>query len=128
MGDAAFILFGPIGREVMGAGTVLFAVLSAGSQILAGQFTLSVISGERLCGVAFAGIFTIVVALASFRRTLDGLGYLSIVGGTSIVLAGAVGLAGAGVDPIRPGDIQIAVTTDFTTAFSECSWGSIYRT
>ncbi|KAI1169373.1 amino acid transporter [Nemania serpens] len=117
MGDAAFILFGPIGREVMGAGTVLFAVLSAGSQILAGQFTLSVISGERLCGVAFAGIFTIVVALASFRRTLDGLGYLSIVGGTSIVLAGAVGLAGAGVDPIRPGDIQIAVTTDFTTAF-----------
>lgn len=109
----------------MGSGTIIFAVLSAGSQILAGQSTLSVLSGERLCAVAFAGICTIAVAIASFRRTLDGLGYLSIVGGTSIVLAGAVGLAGAGVDPIRPGDVQIAMATDFTTAFSECSRGSV---
>ncbi|KAI1181177.1 transmembrane amino acid transporter [Nemania sp. FL0916] len=117
MGDAALILFGPIGREILGSGTVIFAVLSAGSQILAGQSALSLISGDGLCMVTFSGIFTIVMAIASFRRTLDGLGYLSIAGGISIVVAGIVGLAGAGAVPVQPGNIRVTVKTDFTTAF-----------
>ncbi|KAI1424753.1 transmembrane amino acid transporter [Xylaria sp. FL1777] len=119
MGDAGMILFGPVGREILSAGTIIFAVFATGSQILAGQLALSVLSNERLCTVAFAGIFAIAVTLASFPRTLDGLGFLSILGGVSIVVAGIVALAGAGAVPIRPGDIQIAVTSDFTSAFSE---------
>ncbi|RWA10229.1 hypothetical protein EKO27_g4864 [Xylaria grammica] len=117
MGDAGMILFGPIGREILSAGTIIFAVFATGSQILAGQLALSVLSNERLCTVAFAGIFAVAVTLASFPRTLDSLGFLSIVGGISIVVAGIVALAGAGAVPINPGDIQIAVTSDFTSAF-----------
>ncbi|KAI1151244.1 transmembrane amino acid transporter protein-domain-containing protein [Nemania diffusa] len=117
MGDAALVLFGPIGREILGTGTVIFAVLSAGSQILAGQLALSVLSDQGLCKVALAGIFAVAVAIASFRRTLHTLGYLSIAGGISIFTAGIVGLAGARVAPVQQGDVQIAVTTDFTTAF-----------
>ncbi|KAI1120744.1 amino acid transporter [Nemania abortiva] len=118
MGDAALVLFGPIGREILGTGTVIFAVLSSGSQILASQSALSIISDNGLCKIALAGIVTVVVALASFRRTLHFLGYLSIAGGLSILIAGVVGLAGAGAAPVQPGDVQIAVTTDFTTAFT----------
>lgn len=29
IGDAGFILFGPIGREVLGFGTVVFAIFAA---------------------------------------------------------------------------------------------------
>lgn len=29
IGDAGFILFGPIGREVLGFGTVIFAIFAA---------------------------------------------------------------------------------------------------
>ncbi|KAK5627483.1 hypothetical protein RRF57_003199 [Xylaria bambusicola] len=117
MGDAGMILFGPVGREILSAGTIIFAVFATGSQILAGQLALSVLSDAKLCTVAFAGIFAVAVTLASFPRTLDSLGFLSILGGVSIVVAGIVALAGAGAVPIRPGDIQIAVASDFTSAF-----------
>ncbi|KAI8626311.1 transmembrane amino acid transporter [Xylariaceae sp. FL1651] len=117
MGDAGMILFGPIGREILGGGTVIFAVFATGSQILAGQLALSVLSNERLCTVAFAGIFAIAVTLASFPRTLDSLGWLSVAGGISIIVAGIVALAGAGAVPVNPGDIQIAVASNFTSAF-----------
>ncbi|KAI0183097.1 transmembrane amino acid transporter [Xylaria flabelliformis] len=117
MGDAGLILFGPVGREILSAGTIIFAVFATGSQILAGQLALSVLSNEKLCTVAFAGIFAVAITLASFPRTLDSLGFLSIVGGASIIVAGVVALAGAGAVPISPGDIQIAVASDFTSAF-----------
>ncbi|KAI1499702.1 transmembrane amino acid transporter protein-domain-containing protein [Biscogniauxia marginata] len=117
MGDAGLILFGPIGREILGGGTVIFAVCGTGSQILAGQLALSVLSDERLCAIAFSGIFAVAVTLTSFPRTLDHLGWISIAGGASIIIAGLVGMAGAGALPIDPGDIAIAVSTDFTSAF-----------
>lgn len=49
MGDAGRILGGPILRDVLAAGTVIFAVCATGSQLLAGQITLEVLSGNRLC-------------------------------------------------------------------------------
>lgn len=121
MGDAGLVLFGPIGREILGSGTIIFAIFAAGSQIHAGQLALSVVSDNKLCAVTFAGIFSIFMAITGFRRTLDGLGYLSVVGTVSIFIAGIIGLAGSVAVPTRPGDIQVAVASDFTSAFSEYS-------
>ncbi|KAI0205274.1 transmembrane amino acid transporter [Astrocystis sublimbata] len=117
MGDAGMILFGAVGREILGTGTIVFAIFTTGSQILAGQLALSVLSDGKLCTIVLAGIFSVAVLIASFRRTLDGLGFLSIAGGLSIVVAGVVGLAGAGAAPVDPGKIQLAVASDFTSAF-----------
>ena len=47
MGDAGFILAGPIGREVLSFGTIFFAVFSTGGQLLAGQIALGLVS-QRL--------------------------------------------------------------------------------
>lgn len=44
MGDAGLILFGPIGREVLSFGTIVFAVFATGSQMLAGQIALGSVS------------------------------------------------------------------------------------
>lgn len=49
MGDAGLILGGPILRETLAAGTIIFAVCATGSQMLAGQITLDLLSGNRLC-------------------------------------------------------------------------------
>ena len=49
MGDAGYILFGPIGREVLSAGTVIFAIFATGSQLFAGMLSpLAVILGQKL--------------------------------------------------------------------------------
>jgi len=48
MGDAGRILGGPVLHEILAAGTVIFAVFATGSQLLAGQITLSVLSDNRL--------------------------------------------------------------------------------
>ncbi|KAL7624968.1 hypothetical protein AAE478_004182 [Parahypoxylon ruwenzoriense] len=117
MGDAGMILFGPVGREILGGGTIIFAVCATGSQILAGQLALTVLSDGRLCALAFAGIFSIAVTICSFPRTLDNLGWLSVVGGVAIIVAGIVAMVGAGVAPVDPGNILIARSSDFTTAF-----------
>ncbi|OTB00424.1 hypothetical protein M426DRAFT_267655 [Hypoxylon sp. CI-4A] len=117
MGDAGYIIFGPIGREILSGGTVIFAVCSTGSQILAGQLALTVLSDGRLCSVAFAGIFTVAVAISSFPRTLNNISWLAITGGVSIIVAGIVAMVGAGVAPVDPGNVVITRASDFTTAF-----------
>jgi len=73
MGDAGMILFGPIGREVLSAGTIIFAVFATGSQMLAGQLALQTLTDSKLCSMLYAGIFAIAVTLVSFPRTLDQL-------------------------------------------------------
>ncbi|KAI0848537.1 transmembrane amino acid transporter protein-domain-containing protein [Daldinia vernicosa] len=117
MGDAGNILFGPVGREILSAGTVIFAVCSAGSQILAGQLALTVLSDAKLCATAFSGIFTIAVAICSFPRTLHNLSLVWVVGGISIISAGIVAMVGAGAVPVDKGNIVITRSSDFASAF-----------
>ncbi|KAK8079328.1 transmembrane amino acid transporter [Apiospora phragmitis] len=117
MGDAGQVIFGPIGREILGGGTIIFAVCAAGSQMLAGQLALSELSDHRLCAVAFTGIFAVAITLFSFPRTLDQLSWLSLLAATSIIVAGIVAMAGAGAVPVEPGNIVITVAMDFTAAF-----------
>lgn len=49
MGDAGRIMGGSILREILSAGTVIFAIAAAGSQLLAGQIALSALANNRLC-------------------------------------------------------------------------------
>ena len=49
MGDAGMILGGPILREILAAGTVIFAICATGSQLLAGQITLRTLADNKLC-------------------------------------------------------------------------------
>lgn len=55
MGDAGKIIGGPILREILAAGTAIFAICATGSQLLAGQITLDVLSDNKLCMTLAAG-------------------------------------------------------------------------
>ena len=86
MGDAGYILFGPIGREVLAGGTVIFAVFGTGGQILAGQIALAALSSNKLCLMLYTGIFAIPTLLCALPRTLDSLSWLSIPSVISILV------------------------------------------
>lgn len=117
MGDAGLILFGPIGREVLAFGTVVFAVFATGGQLLAGQIALAALSDGKLCTMLYTGIFAIATLLLSWPRTMDKLGWLSIPSVLSILIAGIVGMIGAGVAPVEGRVISLAESSNFYTAF-----------
>jgi amino acid permease len=117
MGDAGMILFGPIGRDLLAFGTIVFAIFATGSQIIAGQLALATLSDKKLCLTLYSGIFAIPTALLSFPRTLDQLSWISIPAVFSILVAGIVGMIGAGIHPTPGRTIEAAKSSDFFTAF-----------
>ncbi|KAI4156667.1 MAG: hypothetical protein LQ340_000113 [Diploschistes diacapsis] len=118
MGDAGFILFGRVGREILSWGTVIFAICGTGSQLLAGQIALSALSQPRsLCALLFTGIFAIPTFLVSLPRTLDRLNWLSALAAFSILVAGIVAMGAAGAYPTPGRVIAVALPSDFVTAF-----------
>ena len=117
MGDAGYILFGPIGREVLSAGTVIFAVFATGGQLLAGQLALGVLSSNKLCLMLYTGIFTIPTLLFALPRTLDRLSWISIPSVISIMAAGVVGMVAAGLNPVDGRVVSATINTTFVKAF-----------
>ncbi|KAI7357687.1 transmembrane amino acid transporter [Hortaea werneckii] len=117
MGDAGYILFGPVGREVLAFGTIVFAVFATGGQLLAGQIALASLSGGKLCLMLYTGIFAIPTLICSFLRTLDGLSWLSLPSVLSILTAGIVGMVGAGLYPVQGRTVSMAEGSSFYTAF-----------
>lgn len=94
MGDAGYLMFGVIGREIFAAGTFLFAVLACGSQLLAGQIALASLSDSKLCLMLYTGIFSVATLFLSLPRTFDRLSWLSVPACGSILIAGIVGMIG----------------------------------
>ncbi|KAI3395784.1 hypothetical protein diail_867 [Diaporthe ilicicola] len=117
MGDAGMILFGPAGREVLAAGTVIFAVFATGSQLVAGQTALASLSEDKLCLMLYTGIFALPTLVFSLPRTLDRLSWLSIPAVLSILVAGVVGMVGAGLHPVPGRTVDVARSSDFVSAF-----------
>lgn len=117
MGDAGYIMYGPIGREIFSFGTLLFAVCLAGGQMLSGQIALSALSNNGLCNLKFVGIFAAVTFLCSLPRTFDRLGWISIPSVLCIFVAGIVGMVGAGLNPVEDRIVVATRSSNFYVAF-----------
>lgn len=117
MSDAGGILFGPVGRELFAFGTILFAILLAGGQMLSGQIALSAISDNAICNVSFAGIFCAATFICSLPRTFGRMGWISIPSVICISVAAVVGMVGAGVHPVAGRSVVAARSSSFSTAF-----------
>ena len=58
MGDAGYILFGPLGwlgREILSTGTIVFAIFAVGGQLLAADAALGSLSDNKLCPLWYTG-------------------------------------------------------------------------
>ncbi|EKM60924.1 uncharacterized protein PHACADRAFT_156049 [Phanerochaete carnosa HHB-10118-sp] len=117
MGDAGYILFGPVGREILSAGTVVFAIFAAGSELLSGQQALSTLSDNGLCAVFLVIIFAGATFLAALPRTLGQLGWLGFGSAALIFLCGILTMIGAGRNPVPDRVVQATIPTTFFEAF-----------
>ncbi|KAI0824185.1 transmembrane amino acid transporter protein-domain-containing protein [Trametes gibbosa] len=117
MGDAGYIIFGPVGREILSAGTIIFAIFAVGSELLSGQLALSTLSNNGLCAIALLAIFSAATFLLSVPRTLGGLNWLGFASAVFITICGVLAMIGAGANPV-PGRVIVAsVPTTFYEAF-----------
>ncbi|KAH9944526.1 amino acid transporter [Epithele typhae] len=117
MGDAGMIIFGPLGREVLSAGTIIFAIFGTGSELLSGQQALSTLSNNGLCATVLLAIFAIATFVLSLPRTLGRLSWLGLFSALLIAICGLLAMVGAGANPVRDRVIVASVPTNFYQAF-----------
>ncbi|KIY65513.1 hypothetical protein CYLTODRAFT_379300 [Cylindrobasidium torrendii FP15055 ss-10] len=117
MGDAGYIMGGPILREILGGATVVFAIVATGSELLSGQQALSTLSDNGMCALHLLLIFSAFVLLIALPRTLEKLQYLGLVSAALITISGIVAMGAAGANPVPGRVIKATIPSDFYTAF-----------
>ncbi|KAJ7048016.1 transmembrane amino acid transporter protein-domain-containing protein, partial [Mycena amicta] len=116
-GDAGYVLGGPIPREILSAGTIIFAIAGTGSELLSGQQALSTLSNNGLCSIYLLLIFAIATLAVALPRTLDRVGWLGLFSASLITISGIVAMIGAGRNPVPGRQISVTKQTNFYQAF-----------
>lgn len=88
-----------------------------GSELVSGQQALSLLTNNGLCSIYFVLIFAIASFFVSLPRTLSNLTWLGLGSALSILIAGLVGIIGAGANPVPGRVIQATVPQTFNQAF-----------
>ncbi|KAJ7783489.1 transmembrane amino acid transporter protein-domain-containing protein [Mycena maculata] len=117
MGDAGYVLGGPILRETLSIGTIIFAIFGTGSELLSGQQALSTLSNNGLCSIYLLLIFSMATLLVALPRTLDRVGWLGLFSVCLIAVSGVVAMIGAGVNPVPGRVLDATIPTTFYQAF-----------
>lgn len=78
MGDAGEVLFGPIGREVLGIAQLLFLVFIMGSHVLTFGIMMNTLTNHGTCTIAFNVVGMIVSIIFTLPRTLKNVSWLSV--------------------------------------------------
>ncbi|KAF8898522.1 transmembrane amino acid transporter protein-domain-containing protein [Infundibulicybe gibba] len=117
MGDAGYLLSGPIVREILSGGTIIFAICGTGSVILSGQQALSTLSNNGLCTVYFVAIFSVATFFVALPRTLDRLSWLGLASVLLITLSAVIAMVGAGLNPVPGRVLSATLNTNFYQAF-----------
>lgn len=101
MGDAGYILFGRVGREILGAGQLIFIVFIMGSHILTFSIMMNAITSHATCTITFMIVGMLISLLFTLPRTLRGLTWLCVASFISIITA--VGTTMIGISITQPG-------------------------
>ncbi|KZV69479.1 hypothetical protein PENSPDRAFT_633005 [Peniophora sp. CONT] len=117
MGDAGYILFGPVGRELLSWGTIIFAIFGTGSELLSGQQALSTLSNNGLCAVDLLLIFSAATFLLSLPRALGQISWLGLFSVIMIFICGLLAMIGAGANPTPDRVVVAAASSTFYEAF-----------
>ena len=117
MADAGEVLAGRIGREIFGAGQILFLVFAMGSHILTFSIMMNTITSHGTCTIVFGIVGMIVSLVCTLPRTLKKVSYMSIVSFISIVSAVMITMVGVGVERPGSGTVDVTVKSDLAKGF-----------
>ena len=110
MADAGDIMFGPIGRELLGAAQLVFFVFIMASHVLTFSIMMNTITEHGTCSIVFGIVGTVICLILTLPRRLQDVSYTSILSFISIGVAVTVTMVGVGIE--KPGLGRINVTPD----------------
>lgn len=114
MADAGEIMLGRWGREIFGAGQLLFLVFIMASHILTFSIMFNTITNHGTCTIVFGVIGLLLSLICTLPRTMLNVSYMAIASFISIIAAVMITMIGVGVE--RPGDGKIDLTAQSTFA------------
>ncbi|KAF5250535.1 hypothetical protein FOXYS1_14872, partial [Fusarium oxysporum] len=107
--DVGGLLFGRIGREVLGICFCLFFTFVSGSALLSISIAFNALSDHAVCTAVFVAVAAAIGFAFSSIRTLDRIGSLAWIGVSCIIVAVFVVTVGVGVQdrpPSVPKNVQ----------------------
>jgi uncharacterized protein YacL len=118
MADAGEILMGPVGRNVLELGQLLFFLFATGSHLLTFTVMMNTLTEHGTCSIVFGVVGLILSFLLSLPRTMKNVSWLAMASFISIFVAVVVTMVGVGVE--RPGNGIYSVTqkTNFVSGFA----------
>ncbi|KAJ5464858.1 uncharacterized protein N7458_000544 [Penicillium daleae] len=127
--DATGLIFGPIGREILGIGLSLFLIFCGASGILGLSIALNAVSNHGACTAVFVAVAAIVVLGLASIRTLDRISVLAWVGLACMLTSIFIVTIAVGIqdrpDAAPPGpwvsDYKIVNSPSFTDGISAIS-------
>lgn len=108
MADAGEVLFGPVGREVLGFGQLLFIIFIMGAHILSFSIMMNAVTDHATCNIVFMVAGTIISFVITLPRTLENLSYYCVFSFFSVFAA--VGVTLIGVSITKPGLDPVTMT------------------
>ncbi|CAG7994262.1 unnamed protein product [Penicillium olsonii] len=101
--DATSLMLGPIGREVLGAGFMLYLVFAAASGMLSISIGLNSVSTHSICTASFVAIGAGCILCLASIRTLDRISILAWIGIVTLLVAVFIVTIAVGIQD-RPSD------------------------
>ncbi|KAL3481733.1 transmembrane amino acid transporter protein-domain-containing protein [Aspergillus californicus] len=117
LGDAGEVLLGAFGRELFGAGQLLFSIFIMGSHILTFSVMMNTITEHGTCTMVFTTVGFVICMLGSLPRTMKNMTYISCMSFISIFTAVIITMVGVGVQG-RTSSLKATVDTDLFHAFT----------
>ncbi|GFF80071.1 putative neutral amino acid permease [Aspergillus udagawae] len=116
--DAGEVLFGWIGREILGTGLLLCLVFVMGGHILTFTVMMNTLTDHSACSIVFGVVGLLISLILSLPRTFKRMSWLSVISFTSIVAAVLVTMIALGVQrPHKNPKVEVTRSTSLYRAF-----------
>ena len=76
--DCGELIAGPVGREVMAAGSILILIFISGAHVLTFAVAMNAVTGHGACTIVFSLAGMVICFVLGLPRTFKNVSYLSI--------------------------------------------------
>lgn len=117
MADAGEVLMGPFGRELLGAGQLLFLVFIMASHILTFTVMMNHLTDHGTCSIVFGVVGLIISFISNLPRTMKNMSWFSYAAFCSVVASVFVTMIAIGIQNPGNNEVKAVVKTDLYHGF-----------